>query len=159
MDWPWERMEFHGRIVDLYYNLQLSGELLIGIQTSAEDGDYVSPFIEHENTLHKAYRDEPEFVHAYRQACKYFKIEPRISDEVEPPVKVEPLFMRTKLKEDEPTLLAWGLAELFDALVAVCTLGRWQSDAKASLMFREDLEIKTYRDACKVFWRVLTRKI
>ena len=69
-------MKFQGRYVDLYW-IMSNGELLIGIQVSDEHGDYMSPHICQENTLHSCYKDRPDVIKAYKIACEDLAIEPK----------------------------------------------------------------------------------
>lgn len=78
--WEYSPFEFEGRDVDLYWIMNGLGELLIGIQVSDEDGEYLSPHICSGNTLHSCYRDRPEVVKAYEIACDDLGIEPKFSD-------------------------------------------------------------------------------
>ena len=74
--WEYSPLEVEGKEVDLYWTLN-KGDLLIGIQTSDEDGNYMSPHICTDNTLHSSYKDRPDVVRAYKIACKDLEIEPK----------------------------------------------------------------------------------
>lgn len=86
-EWEWAPLTLASgdrtKVVDLYWTVnggRSKGELLIGIQMSSEDGDYMSPFIETGNSLHSCYKDHPWVVEAYRIACEALGILPQWYD-------------------------------------------------------------------------------
>ena len=84
-DWQWSPLTISEgdstEVVDLYWCLngnRSSGELLIGIQMSSVDGDYMSPQMTTGNRLHSCYNDRPWVVEAYQIACEGIDIDPKI---------------------------------------------------------------------------------
>ena len=73
--WEYSPIKFQGKYVDLYWTLS-SGDLLLGIQLSDDDGDYMSPHICGDSALHPCYKDRPDVIKAYKIACKDMAIEP-----------------------------------------------------------------------------------
>tara|TARA_R110002167_G_scaffold134868_1_gene321171 strand:- start:47 stop:550 length:504 start_codon:yes stop_codon:yes gene_type:complete len=105
-DWEWAPLTISSgartKVVDLYWCVgggRPKGELLIGIQMSSKDGDYFSPFIDTNNSLHSCYKDRPWVVEAYRIACKALGILPQWYDSGE-----QQLIPIQEIPHEEPEL-------------------------------------------------------
>lgn len=85
--WYFYPHTLNGKPADLYFwqnkgrEYASLNDLLIGIQVSGEDGDYMSPFIETGNALHHRYHDDNvhEVMSAYLIACITLGITPSFS--------------------------------------------------------------------------------
>ncbi len=81
LDWPFTPdFKYGDQPADLYYWRQPNGDLLIGIQLSEEDGDYVAPFI-NGTQLESLYARRTDayaasVIEAYNLACEHFGITP-----------------------------------------------------------------------------------
>ena len=87
-NWHYSPFIFNGKPADLYFWMNTGKEyvafqdLLIGIQTSEEDGDYSSPFIEDNNALHPLYINDRrnDVMAAYLIACITLGITPSFGE-------------------------------------------------------------------------------